>query len=151
MSTKQRKKAGASGTDKQNGSARSIRSAPLSASLTADDDASAARTLASSEQPSAAPATLHAGRPPAVSSFIGKLYSIVSNPATQHIISWADHGQSFLVKDEYAFSLHIMRQHFRHSNFSSFVRQLNFYGFHKRSTPSAVTQVHTAPHLTTHA
>lgn len=152
MAARQRKKAAAANsvnhTDNGSGSHTSTHSAdkstPLSPHSSTDNlDAANTQQLAATTNTAAATAT--GTRQPTVSSFINKLYAIVSNPATQHIISWADHGQSFLVKDEYAFSLHIMRQHFRHSNFSSFVRQLNFYGFHKRSTPSAVTQVtHTA-------
>ena len=150
MSAKQRKKAAASndnshsnGTARANGSKKATSSSRRAAADTDESadplhatstslTAPAASSAPSSASPSSAPAT----RPASVSSFISKLYSIVSNPATQHIICWADHGQSFLVKDEYAFSLHIMRQHFRHSNFSSFVRQLNFYGFHVSHTPT---------------
>ena len=150
MSAKQRKKAAPGNKlthhDSQSGlSDTASNPAPSSPRPADEHDASAVQPLPSSVLSTADSATT---RPATVSSFIGKLYAIVSNPATQHIISWADHGQSFLVKDEYAFSLHIMRQHFRHSNFSSFVRQLNFYGFHKRSTPSAITQVSGTDHNT---
>ena len=151
MSAKQRKKAAAASshsvthtndgnTAQSNGASKFLPSSPPSS---ADPETATAQPLTASATPAASNGGSAVTRPPSVSSFIGKLYAIVSNPATQHIICWAEHGQSFLVKDEYAFSRNIMRQHFRHSNFSSFVRQLNFYGFHKRSTPSAVTQVTT--------
>ena len=61
-------------------------------------------------------------------------------PGTQSLIHWAPHGQSFLVTNEYLFAQQVMRRHFKHTNFSSFVRQLNFYGFHKRATQGGATQ-----------
>jgi len=45
--------------------------------------------------------------------------------------SWSDDGDSFLVKDPDKFAKEIIPQFFKHNNFSSFVRQLNFYGFKK--------------------
>ena len=158
MSAKQRKKANAANSNSDNTPSHSATKAePLSPHSLTELDASTADSTAlttaitGAATSSASAAAAAASRPPTVSSFISKLYAIVSNPSTQHIICWADHGQSFLVKDEYAFSLHIMRHHFRHSNFSSFVRQLNFYGFHKRSTPSAITQVRQTHSRHTHS
>ena len=145
MSAKQRKKAAGqtNGGATSKGASTSPKSSADAHALQPLDPATAAGMSTAATSPSSGNS-----RPPTVSSFINKLYTIVSNPATQHIICWADHGQSFLVKDEYAFSLHIMKHHFRHSNFSSFVRQLNFYSFSKRSTPSAITQVRTTPRAT---
>jgi len=74
-----------------------------------------------------------------VSGFISKIYKMVSDPATQDIVSWNDRGDGFVVRNEFVFASQIMRTYFRHQNFSSFVRQLNFYGFHKRSSPSSLT------------
>lgn len=47
---------------------------------------------------------------------------------------WTKNGESFVIKDAVAFSTQVIPQFFRHNNFSSFVRQLNFYGFRKVRT-----------------
>lgn len=48
----------------------------------------------------------------------------------------SDDGETFLVKDNEIFAKHIIPQFFKHNNFSSFVRQLNFYGFRKLKNDS---------------
>jgi hypothetical protein len=57
--------------------------------------------------------------------------SMVSDTRNQHLISWNPSGTSFLVCNATRFSQEVLPEHFKHSNFSSFVRQLNMYGFHK--------------------
>jgi osomolarity two-component system response regulator SKN7 len=46
-------------------------------------------------------------------------------------LDWSATGDSFVIKDKHHFEKNILVQHFRHCNFSSFVRQLNKYGFKK--------------------
>ncbi|XP_051133916.1 heat stress transcription factor A-7a-like [Andrographis paniculata] len=68
------------------------------------------------------------GRTPA---FLTKTYNIVNDLDTNSIISWNLFGNSFIIWDHLKFSSDILPRYFKHSNFSSFVYQLNNYGFRK--------------------
>lgn len=61
-----------------------------------------------------------------VAAFLQKLYQIVQTSAP--VCSWSNNGTSFLIKDNVKFSSDVLPKYFRTSNFSSFVRQLHFYG-----------------------
>ncbi|KAJ2254094.1 hypothetical protein EV176_007358, partial [Coemansia sp. RSA 451] len=56
---------------------------------------------------------------------------MVNDTQYQHLISWNFSGTSFVVCNIMEFSRELLPKHFKHNNFSSFVRQLNMYGFHK--------------------
>ena len=47
------------------------------------------------------------------------------------IVSWSPKGDCFVITDLEGFTTHILPRMFKHSNFASFVRQLNKYDFHK--------------------
>ncbi|KAK6341703.1 hypothetical protein TWF696_008771 [Orbilia brochopaga] len=68
--------------------------------------------------------------PKVQTAFIHKLYSMLEDAAIQHLISWASSGESFVMSPTGEFSK-VLSQYFKHTNVSSFVRQLNMYGFHK--------------------
>ncbi|CAO3641765.1 unnamed protein product [Mucor hiemalis] len=64
-------------------------------------------------------------------TFVHKLYNMVVDLQYQHLIAWSYTGSSFIVCNIMEFSRDVLPKHFKHNNFSSFVRQLNMYGFHK--------------------
>ncbi|CBQ70048.1 related to Heat shock factor protein 4 [Sporisorium reilianum SRZ2] len=65
------------------------------------------------------------------SKFVYKLFRMVSDPEYQHLISWNRNGTSVMVCNFDEFAKEVLGKHFKHSNFSSFIRQLNMYGFYK--------------------
>ncbi|RMD42999.1 hypothetical protein DV735_g2082, partial [Chaetothyriales sp. CBS 134920] len=65
-------------------------------------------------------------------AFIHKLYSMLEDRSIQHLISWSNNNDSFVMSPSSDFSK-VLAQYFKHTNISSFVRQLNMYGFHKVS------------------
>jgi len=65
------------------------------------------------------------------SSFLSKTYKMVNDPESNELIEWNEEGNGFVVKEEVKFAQTLLPQYFRHKNMSSFVRQLNFYGFRK--------------------
>ncbi|KAF2649399.1 response regulator [Lophiostoma macrostomum CBS 122681] len=65
------------------------------------------------------------------SDFVRKLYKMLENPTDENVVRWGNDGDSFVVLENEKFTKHILPKHFKHSNFASFVRQLNKYDFHK--------------------
>ncbi|PCH37649.1 hypothetical protein WOLCODRAFT_130410 [Wolfiporia cocos MD-104 SS10] len=68
---------------------------------------------------------------PSTSDFVKKLYKMLEDTSWSHVVSWGPQGDCFVVKDMNEFTKSILPRMFKHSNFASFVRQLNKYDFHK--------------------
>ncbi|OIV92314.1 hypothetical protein TanjilG_10524 [Lupinus angustifolius] len=66
--------------------------------------------------------------------FLLKTYMLVEDPATDDVVSWNAEGTAFVVWQPAEFARDLLPTLFKHSNFSSFVRQLNTYGFRKVAT-----------------
>ncbi|KAG2253557.1 hypothetical protein Bca4012_101265 [Brassica carinata] len=67
-----------------------------------------------------------------VAPFLRKCYEMVDDSSTDSIISWSTNGDnSFVISDTTVFSAQLLPKYFKHSNLSSFIRQLNIYGFRK--------------------
>ncbi|PSS17255.1 Heat stress transcription factor B-4 like [Actinidia chinensis var. chinensis] len=63
--------------------------------------------------------------------FLAKTYQLVDDPTTDHIVSWGEDDATFVVWRPPEFARDLLPNYFKHNNFSSFVRQLNTYGFRK--------------------
>ncbi|KAG7924584.1 hypothetical protein KL925_005204 [Ogataea polymorpha] len=63
--------------------------------------------------------------------FVKKLFQMLEENSYADIVRWSEAGDSFIIADTNEFTKQVLPKHFKHSNFASFVRQLNKYDFHK--------------------
>eukprot|EP00298_Acanthocystis_sp_HF-20_P002290 c12715_g2_i1.p1 GENE.c12715_g2_i1~~c12715_g2_i1.p1 ORF type:complete len:338 (-),score=36.62 c12715_g2_i1:65-1078(-) len=75
-----------------------------------------------------------------VPPFIQKLFFLVDDPSLRGIVRWSDKGDGFYILDQSNLTQLILPRFFRHSNYQSFVRQLNLYGFHKTKQAKRITE-----------
>ena len=80
------------------------------------------------------------GTPPL---FLYKVYEMLEDVSISEIISWHQDGSEFIIYSINDFSEKVLPIYFSHSNFPSFIRQLNIYDFHKlRSSHSEHIYTH---------
>mmetsp|Transcript_60985 Transcript_60985/g.101385 ORF Transcript_60985/g.101385 Transcript_60985/m.101385 type:complete len:350 (+) Transcript_60985:104-1153(+) len=72
--------------------------------------------------------------------FLTKLFQIVSASNTDSCIQWTTKGDSFVISDPDTFARDILPTYFKHNNIRSFIRQLNTYGFRKRTNISSTDE-----------
>ena len=63
--------------------------------------------------------------------FPERLYKVLKKRKNNNIITWNEDGTIVIIKDPIEFSNNILSKEFKTINYTSFVRQLNIYGFHK--------------------
>ncbi|OMJ94407.1 hypothetical protein SteCoe_2460 [Stentor coeruleus] len=72
-------------------------------------------------------------------SFLKNTYEILCNESICSVIRWTEDGGGFVICDIYNFTNTVLPKYFKHNNLSSFVRQLNMYGFHKTKDDDSQT------------
>lgn len=68
---------------------------------------------------------------PTIPGFLTKTFEIFSNDEFEDLCGWGENGDTIIIKKVPEFSSTVLPRYFKHSNFQSFVRQLNMYDFHK--------------------
>ncbi|XP_053230831.1 heat shock factor protein 3-like [Podarcis raffonei] len=66
-----------------------------------------------------------------LSPFLMKLWAIMEDSQHGSMITWSPDGQKVSILDEQRFASQLLPKYFKHNNLSSFIRQLNLYGFKK--------------------
>ena len=66
-----------------------------------------------------------------IPAFLKKLFYILNEESYSNIITWNESGSGFYIKNQRKFCDEILETFFKSNNFSSFIRQLNLYNFHK--------------------
>ncbi|CAO3644573.1 unnamed protein product [Cunninghamella echinulata] len=77
------------------------------------------------------PTLLSNDKPNSIPEFVRKLFSMLEENSYPSILTWGMKRDSFIILEPSEFSKYILPKQFKHSNFASFVRQLNKYDFHK--------------------
>lgn len=78
-------------------------------------------------------------------TFLKNTYEILNNESLNSIIRWTEDGSSFIISDIYNFTNSVLPTFFKHKNLSSFIRQLNMYGFRKEKEDDSQTLEFTHP------
>eukprot|EP00569_Conticribra_weissflogii_P011276 CAMPEP_0171377864 /NCGR_PEP_ID=MMETSP0879-20121228/22321_1 /TAXON_ID=67004 /ORGANISM="Thalassiosira weissflogii, Strain CCMP1336" /LENGTH=435 /DNA_ID=CAMNT_0011888115 /DNA_START=74 /DNA_END=1381 /DNA_ORIENTATION=+ len=68
---------------------------------------------------------------PAPRTLPAKLNSMLSDSSLSDIITWLPHGRSWRILDRDRFTHEVLPKYFEHSNFNSFVRLVNAWGFRR--------------------
>ena len=72
--------------------------------------------------------------------FLLKLYEILNKEEYNKIIQWSQNGSFIIISNVQALTKNILPIYFNHQNYSSFVRQLNMYNFHKIRTKPNINE-----------
>ncbi|KAG7401613.1 hypothetical protein PHYBOEH_000145 [Phytophthora boehmeriae] len=82
-----------------------------------------------------------------VAPFLLHLHQMLRRENTK-IIRWAEDGMAFQILDKEALTNQILPKYFKNKNFSSFQRQLNYFGFRKWSKARSQFPTYSREHFT---
>ncbi|CAG8710007.1 19030_t:CDS:2 [Dentiscutata erythropus] len=68
-----------------------------------------------------------------VSVFVAKLYQLLDGDEYKEYLTWNETGDVFVICNMDEFAQNVLPKFFKHCKFTSFVRQLNIYGFYRVS------------------
>lgn len=77
-----------------------------------------------------------------VPGFVTKAFEIFSDTRHESICGWGRDGKTILIRRIADFEATVIPLYFKHSNYSSFVRQLNMYDFHKTVANPQIAEFH---------
>jgi len=77
-----------------------------------------------------------------VPGFISKTFDIFSNQNHSHLCGWSGTGGTIVIHKITEFASVVLPKYFKHSNYASFVRQLNMYDFHKTVANPQIAEFH---------
>lgn len=66
-----------------------------------------------------------------ITPFLAKTYDILMSNEYSDLIYWTEDGHGFIVNNIPRFENTVLPKYFKHNKFTSFIRQLNMYDFHK--------------------
>ncbi|GJD12506.1 Heat stress transcription factor B-2b [Galdieria sulphuraria] len=66
-----------------------------------------------------------------ITPFLSKLYDLLAESSNSSFVHWIHSGDCFEVFRPTEFAHQVLPNYYKHNNFSSFIRQLNQYGFRK--------------------
>jgi len=58
----------------------------------------------------------------------------LENESYKDIIHWTEDGKYFIISNLHDFTEKVLPKYYKHNNYSSFIRQLNMYDFHKKKS-----------------
>ena len=67
--------------------------------------------------------------------FLDRLYTMMEDSSIEPVVQWTTDGNAINIRNIAKFTEEVLPAYYKHKNYSSFIRQLNMYGFNKMRHP----------------